>query len=487
MSKTSESSHRQHILLFPFMAQGHLIPFLALARLLEQKTDHIITLINTPLNILALQSSLPPDSSIRLSCLPFDSSHHGLPPHAENTDSIPHHLILRLVYASETLQPSFEHLVSTICTQEGRPPLCIISDEFMSWSVETAHKFGAFHSVASTSGAYGSLIFTSVWLHLPHMRTDADEFPLPEFPGISIHRSQLPDDCRNVDESDPWCILFRKHASFFGRSDGILVNTVEELDSTALMHMRENLWRKAWAIGPLLHPPSSRKEEPIVSSLSCTEWLNLHPKSSVLYISFGSQNSINAAQMMELAKGLEACGKAFIWVIRPPIGFDVKEDFRAEWLPEGFENRMAERRQGLLVKKWAPQLEILSHESTGAFLSHCGWNSILESLSQGLPIIGWPMGAEQLFNSKLLEEELGVGVEMARGSKAEIRGVDVTRVIGLVMGGESERGMEMRRNAKRLEEVLKAAVVDEEHRKGSSVRALEDFLQTAALRKAMLQ
>ncbi|PPS17526.1 hypothetical protein GOBAR_AA03058 [Gossypium barbadense] len=127
---------------------------------------------------------------------------------------------------------------------------------------------------------------------------------------------------------------------------------------------------------------------------------------NTLYISFGSQNTVSRSQMMELAIGLEKSWKPLIWVIRPPLGFDLKAEFRSEWLPEGFEARMKESNQGLLVKNWALQLEILSHKSTGAFLSHCGWNSIMESLSQGVKIIGWPMAAEQAFNSKMLVDEM---------------------------------------------------------------------------------
>ncbi|XWS67699.1 hypothetical protein CRYUN_Cryun04dG0028300 [Craigia yunnanensis] len=102
--------------------------------------------------------------------------------------------------------------------------------------------------------------------------------------------------------------------------------------------------------------------------------------------------------------GLEASGVAFIWVIRPPL--------KAEWLHDGFEKRIKKSNQGILVSQWAPQVEILYHRSTGTFLSHCGWNSVLESLSNGVPIIGWPLAGEQFFNSHLLE----------KGSRCLLRG-----------------------------------------------------------------
>ncbi|XXG67917.1 hypothetical protein AAC387_Pa06g1150 [Persea americana] len=473
MSKTHDKTTQEDVLLFPFMAQGHLFPFIALARLLEQHTPYTITIINTPLNIKQLRSHLPLNTTIQLSELPFNAPDHGLPPNCENTNTVPPHLALRFIQSSQSLQSAFDRLLSAICGG-GRRPLCIIADEFMAWTVESARKFGVFHCILQTTGAYGAAIVISLWTHLPHRKADAgEEFSLPGLPDVKLHRSQIMEEVRDIDGTDPWSILLRKCIYFSGQSDGVLVNTVEEMESKALSHLRKNSWRRAWAIGPLLSPPFT----PSTTS-SCVEWLSLQPPDSVLYISFGSQSSIDLSPMMELAKGLEASGKHFIWVIRPPSGFDPDEEFRAEWLPEGFEERITERKQGILVKKWAPQMEILSHESTGAFLSHCGWNSVLESLSEGVPIIGWPIGAEQPYNSKLLEEELGVAVEVARGRDAEISWVEVAEVLGWVMDGESEKGMEIRRKMKRTQELMKSATSAEEGR-GSSVRAIEDFIQTA--------
>ncbi|KAJ6793264.1 Uncharacterized protein M6B38_111850 [Iris pallida] len=113
------------------------------------------------------------------------------------------------------------------------------------------------------------------------------------------------------------------------------------------------------------------------------KWLDSHESGSVVYVSFGSQNTVLASQMMSLADGLESSGHPFVWVVRPPLGFDLSSEFRPEWLPQGFEERMRASGKGILIRRWAPQLEILSDDSTDAFLSHCRWNSVLESLSRG--------------------------------------------------------------------------------------------------------
>ncbi|XP_058101314.1 UDP-glycosyltransferase 92A1-like [Magnolia sinica] len=466
-------AQKQHIVLFPTLCQGHFIPFLALAAHLEQRNRYTITLVSTPLNVKNLQSTLPPTTSIRLASLPFNGLEHGLPPNSESTDTLPCHLPLRLLQVSETLKPSFENLISEITREDGRPPFCIISDMFLGWTVEIAKRLGIFHTVFVVSGAYGTAVYFSLWLNLPHSKTDSDEFPLPDFPEpISIHRSQLTNHLKLANGSDALSQLHQRLLPLCFRSDGFLFNTVEELEKTGLEYFRRKTNRPVWAIGPVKNVSYARKE-PGISADRCLSWLNLHCPNSVLYVSFGSQNTISVSQMMELAMGLEASGTPFIWVVRPPVGFDINEEFRAEWLPEGFEERMAEGKRGMLVRNWGPQLEILSHGSTGAFLSHCGWNSTVESLSRGVPLIGWPLSAEQFYNVKMMEEKLGVCVEIARGYGGEIERSEVERVIKEVMGEE------MRKKALEVKEMMNDATREDKGSVASSLEALDEFLTTA--------
>ncbi|XP_010265810.1 PREDICTED: UDP-glycosyltransferase 92A1-like [Nelumbo nucifera] len=473
------SGREENIVLFPFMAQGHLIPFLALALQIRQRTGCIVTVVNTPLNIRNLRSLLPPSTSIRLVELPFRSQDHGLPPESENTDLLPPTHVIRLVYASFSLKPSFKRLISDITQQQGHPHVCIIADMLLGWTVEVANDLGILHFAFITGSAYGVAIFFSLWLELPHRRTESDEFSLPDFPEVSrVHRSQLSAALLNADGTDFLSICNQKNARLTLMSDGFLINTVEEMDKIGLEHLRRKTARKVWPIGPtfsyFINKPRISQADDAVRNC-CVKWLDTHPINSVLYVSFGSQNSISHSQMMELAKGLEASGKIFIWVLRSPIGFNVNEEFRSkEWLPDGFEERMRESNQGLLIRRWAPQLEILSHNSTCAFLSHCGWNSVLESLSQGVPIIGWPLAAEQFFNSKLLEEEMEVCVEVARGNSCEVGHEQIASVIELVMGG-TEKGENLRRKACAVKEMIEDAVNDDESYKGCSVKAMDEF------------
>ena len=484
--------------MLPFMAHGHLIPFLALARQIQQRTGFTITIASTKLNIQYLRSTISTVSNsqsllnIRLAELPFNSTDHDLPPNSENTENLSLGNIGKLFHASISLKDPVLHLVNDIIHQEGKPPLCIISDMFFGWATGLAKSVNTVNITFTTGGAYGTLAYVSVWLNLPHRSSDSDEFKVPGFPeSYRFHRSQLHQYIRDADGKDLWSRFMQTQISQSFGSMGWLCNSVEEIEPLGFDLLRKYLRLPVWSIGPLIPPVLLKNtsssgvsfskqhagKRPGLTTEKCIEWLDLHGPDSVLYISFGSQNTIGLSQMMELAIGLEDSGVSFIWVIRPPIGFDMKSEFRDEWLPEGFEERMKQSKRGLLVRNWAPQLDILSHKSTGAFLSHCGWNSVLESLSQGVPILGWPMAAEQAYNSKMLMEEMGVSVELTRGSQGIIVGKEVKRVIELVLEKEG-KGKDMRNKAVEVKKQLRAAVSDETENKGSSVKAMDDFVRT---------
>ncbi|XP_038905778.1 UDP-glycosyltransferase 92A1-like [Benincasa hispida] len=474
------NSGDHHILMIPFMAHGHLIPFLELANLIHRRSSVFTTTIaNTPSNIQYLRSTVS-TAKIHLAELQYSSTEHGLPPNTENTENLSLDQIATLFHSSAALELPFRQLISDIVQKDGKPPLCIISDVFFGWSVAVARSFNIPIFNFTTCGAYGTLAYISLWLNLPHRSTTADDFSIPGFPErCRFHRSQLHRFLLAGDGTDSWSKYFQPQLSSALNSDGWLCNTVEEVESFGLGLLRDYIKLPVWAIGPLLPQNSARRwgkeKDSGVDLENCINWLNSHLRNSVLYISFGSQNTISETQMLELAYGLEESGKVFIWVVRPPLGHDIKAEFRAhQWLPERFEERMKETNRGLLIRNWAPQLEILSHKSVGAFLSHCGWNSTVESLSQGVPMIGWPMAAEQAYNSKMLVEEMGIGVELTRGKESEIKRGKVKEVIEMVMG-ESGKGEEMRKKAAIIKDNMIAAIKDDEE-KGSSLRSLEEFL-----------
>ncbi|KAJ0093530.1 hypothetical protein Patl1_26219 [Pistacia atlantica] len=343
-------------------------------------------------------------------------------------------------------------LLVDITEKEGKPPLCTITDIFFGWAIDIAKFYN--------------------WV------------------------TKLHHFFRMADGTDPWSRFMQPQISMSLGSYGMLCNTVEEVGPQALEWLRKYTKIPVWTVGPLLPPAFLKKLSSSVQSSNhkqhsgklhgislemCVEWLDLQYPDSVLYISFGSQNTISPSQMMELAIGLEESEIRFIWVIRPPTGFDFRVEFTAEWLPEGFEERVKKSKQGLLVRNWAPQLEILSHKSTGAFLSHCGWNSVMKSLSQGVLLIGWAMAGEEAFNSKMLVEEMGVSVELTRGLQ-NIVGKEVKEVIILAMS-KTQKGEEMKQNAAKIRKQIRASVMEEGEAKGSSIKVLDDFVRSIVSRR----
>ncbi|PSR90220.1 UDP-glycosyltransferase, partial [Actinidia chinensis var. chinensis] len=210
----------------------------------------------------------------------------------------------------------------------------------------------------------------------------------------------------------------------------------------------------------------------------CMKWLDSKPEKSVLYVAFGSQMQPSPSQTIELATALEASGRNFIWVNRPPKNSATNNGNGNGWLPSGFEQRIHGR--GLLLE-WAPQLEILSHKSTGAFLSHSGWNSVVESLINGLPVLALPMMGDQHFIAKMLEEETEVCIGLASGS-SEAKYKEILETIEVVMG-ETSKGKDMKTKACEIKYLLGEAKKDNKIFKGASTKAMDEFL-SAVLSKS---
>ncbi|XP_066379405.1 UDP-glycosyltransferase 92A1-like [Miscanthus floridulus] len=454
------SDVRMHVILVPFPAQGHFAAFLSLAaRLHAALPTAAITLVSTPRNVVALRASSSSTAAagapfLRFHALPFAPEEHGLPAGAESADTVHvrHFLALFQSTKSPALQAAFDAFLAGVCVDAAEEePVVVVADPFQAWTTAAAGRRGAGHAFFDSCGAFGSVVYHSLWNHLPHRRApggEAEAFCLPDHPEVTVHRSQLPAHLLLADGTDPWSAFHRRQIALGYGTDAVLINTAEELEPAGLRMLRRTLGVPVLPIGPLIRLPTQHTShrDSVMRWLDAREKLNL----SVLYISFGSQNSLRPDQMMELAAALELTGRPFLWAIRPPVGLgDDTETFGLDkWLPEGFEERVRSNDTGLLVRGWAPQLSILAHASTGAFLSHCGWNSVLESVAHGVPIIGWPLQGDQFFNCEMLEREWGACVEVARGnaegSSSVVERQRLAEVLETVMGDTAKRA-EMRR------------------------------------------
>ncbi|XP_031403751.1 UDP-glycosyltransferase 72B1-like isoform X2 [Punica granatum] len=219
-----------------------------------------------------------------------------------------------------------------------------------------------------------------------------------------------------------------------------------------------------YTIGPVIKQAEG-SEMLTPSNAESLTWLDRRPPESVLFITFGSGGTLTIEQLTELGWGLELSQQRFVWVVRAPTDVSGSGTFfkagstksgPEEYLPEGFLERT--RGLGVVVQSWAPQMAILGHSSTGAFISHCGWNSTLESLSCGVPLIAWPLYAEQRMNAAMLAEDIGVAIRpvtMDQGTGLVGRD-EVERVVRMVM--EGEEGKALRRRARDLKDSAEKAL-----------------------------
>ncbi|KAA8518134.1 hypothetical protein F0562_015608 [Nyssa sinensis] len=227
---------------------------------------------------------------------------------------------------------------------------------------------------------------------------------------------------------------------------------------------------KHWAIGPF-NPVEICDLKKLNQRHKCLEWLDEQTPNSVIFVSFGTTTSFTDEQIKELAIGLEKSEQKFIWVLRDADKGDVFEgEVRKPELPDGFEERMEGK--GVVVRDWAPQLEILGHPSTGGFMSHCGWNSCMESLTMGVPIAAWPMHSDQPRNSVLITKVLNVGVVVKDWAcRVElVTSLTVERAVRRLMA--SEEGDKIRKRAAELGGAVRQSVAAG----GVSRTELESFI-----------
>ncbi|KNA25632.1 hypothetical protein SOVF_004810 [Spinacia oleracea] len=195
---------------------------------------------------------------------------------------------------------------------------------------------------------------------------------------------------------------------FRGIESGNIYNTSRPIEGR-YVELLEKLSadKKHFVLGPF--NPVELKSSSSSQRHECLEWLDQQEQGSVIYVSFGSSTSLSYEQTRELAAGLETSGQKFVWVLRNCDTGDIfaEGELKRPQLPQQYEERVKNR--GIVLRDWAPQLEILAHPSTGGFMSHCGWNSCIESISMGVALAAWPMHSEQPLNALLVTEVLRVG------------------------------------------------------------------------------
>lgn len=362
-------------------------------------------------------------------------------------------------------------------------PHCLVADMFFPWATAVAAKFGIPRIVFHGTGFFSLCASLSVLEYEPHekVESDSEPFVVPNLPDeVILMRKQLPPYVRRNAQTEFAKVYRAGKESEFG-CFGVVVNSFYELEPDYADHYRMVLGRKAWHMGPIsllmdkIGGKGKRgRSRGFGDEHEVLKWLDLKEANSVVYICFGSMSSFSDVQLMEIAMGLEASGKQFIWVVKK----ERKEGVREEWLPEGFEKRMEGK--GLIIRGWAPQVLILEHEAVGGFVTHCGWNSTLEAVCAGVPMVTWPVFAEQFYNEKLVTQILRIGVEVGAQKWERLVGDFVKRealekAVCRIMAGEEVEGMRAR--ARALSEMASRAIEEG----GSSFSDLDAFIEEVRL------
>ncbi|KAK6147019.1 hypothetical protein DH2020_017931 [Rehmannia glutinosa] len=332
-----------------------------------------------------------------------------------------------------------DELVARLAVSDS-PVTCLISDTFYVWASAIAGK----HNLVSVSFWTEPALVLSLYYHLDLLKKNG------HFGSKGVGKIKPTDLTSYLQADDIWTVVHRviyKAFEDIKKADIIICNTVQELefDTLSALHRKQ----PTYAIGPIV---SGFTNQTVSTSLwsesDCTPWLDEKLNGSVLYVSFGSHaHTTTKEDIWEIAHGLLKSRVNFVWVIRP----DIVNSGETNFLPVGFENSMEGR--GLIVR-WCSQIKVISHPAVGGFLSHCGWNSVLESISCKVPLICFPLFTDQFTNRKLVVNDWKIGINLC--DRASITREEVEEKIRYLMSEKTSK--ELRNAIKEVSRTMENAL-----------------------------
>ncbi|CAL9243482.1 unnamed protein product [Arabidopsis halleri] len=432
----SNGSSSMTIVMYPWLAFGHMTPFLHLSNKLAEKGHKIVFLLPKK----ALYQLEPLNLYPNLITFHTISIPHvkGLPPGAETNSDVPFFLTHLLAVAMDQTRPEVETIFRTI-----KPDLVFYDSAH--WIPEIAKPVGAktvcFNIVSAASIAL-SLVPAA----------EREVIDGKEMSGEELAKTPLGYPSSKVvlraHEAKALSFVWRKHegiASFFDgkvtamrNCDAIAIRTCRETEGKFCDYISSQYSKPVYLTGPVL--PGSQPNQPSLEP-QWAEWLAKFNPGSVVLCAFGSQPVVNKLdQFQELCLGLESTGFPFLVAIKPPSGVSTVE----EALPEEFKERV--RGRGVVYGGWIQQPLVLNHPSVGCFVSHCGFGSMWESLMSDCQIVLVPQHGEQILNARLMTEEMEVAVEVEREDNGWFSRRSLENAVKSVMEEGSEVGEKVRKN-----------------------------------------
>jgi pathogen-inducible salicylic acid glucosyltransferase len=458
-----EESTKAHVLILPYPAQGHINPMFQFAKRLISKGVET-TLVITKFISKSMPITTP---NIRIETISdgFDEGGFSM------ADSIEHYLSTFQAVGPQSLVDLVKKLSHP---KDGKNPVtAIVYDGFSSWALDVAKRLGIIGVVFFTQSCAVNSIYYSAYKGI--LRLPLSE-PSVSVPGLPLLRVEdMPSFISDFRSYPAYYELLMKQFENIGEAGLILFDSFYEMESEVVDWMTK-IW-KIRNIGPSL--PSQYLDKRIEDdkdyvinffkpeTTTCINWLHNKPKKSVVYVAFGSMADLKPQQVEELAYALKSSNCYFLWVLRAP---------EQSKLPQHFKDELSSLEKGLVVT-WGPQLEILDHDSIGCFVTHCGFNSVVEALSLGVPIVAMPQWSDQNTNAKYVDDVWKIGIRAKANDGDDVVGREEIAVC-------IKRVLEEREGFKESVDEWKNKARKAIDKGGSSDKNIDDFLsQLASLLK----
>lgn len=467
LSSSSSSSYSElvHVLLVSFPGQGHVNPLLRLGKRLASK-GLVVTFCTPESWGKQMRKSMSMSSSLGEGFIRFEWLEDGWGEEDARRQDLDQYL--------PQLEAVGKEVLPGMIGRQTPPVSCVINNPFIPWVSDVAHSL----SLPSAMLWVQSSACFSAYYHYFHQLVP---FPIESQPHLHVQLPCMPLLTHEqvpsfLYPSTPYPFLRRAILAQFRNLHipfCILMDTFLELEQDTLHYMSSICGRPIKPVGPLFlnsnnvdGDDDTLRGDLLRPDECCLEWLDSKPPSSVVYISFGSVVYLRQEQVEEIAYGLLESGVSFLWVMKPPHKHSGNEP---HMLPDGFLQQKEEKGR---VVGWSPQERVLRHPSVACFVSHCGWNSSMEAIASGVPLVAFPQWGDQVTNAKYLVDVFCVAVRMCRGEAANelIKRDHVSHC--LLEATVGPKAAEIKQNVLSLKAAAEAAVAEG----GSSDRNIQAFV-----------